>query len=88
MALNECPMARALCEGRAVNGEVILVERPDGSRRRVLTHPAPIRNSSGAVVGAVNTLVDLTESNMAGEAQPQPPLPPCDPSPSSESAAE
>ena len=62
MALEQCPMARTIREGRAIQGEEIVVERQDGSRRRVLPYPEPIRDSSGSVVGAVNTLVDLTES--------------------------
>jgi PAS domain S-box-containing protein len=66
MALDECPMARTIREGRSIHGEEIMVERPDGTRRRVLPHPEPIRNASGAVVGAVNTLVDLTERRSAG----------------------
>jgi hypothetical protein len=49
------PWPVPLCEGLSVNGDVIVVEQPEGSRRRVLTHPTPIRNSSGAVVGAVNS---------------------------------
>ena len=65
MALDQCPMARTIREGRSIQGEEILVERGDGSRRRVLPYPEPIRNSLGAVVGAVNTLVDLTESKSA-----------------------
>jgi PAS domain S-box-containing protein len=61
MDLDLCPMARTLREGRSIRGEEIIVEREDGTRRRVLPYPEPIRNASGAVVGAVNTLVDITE---------------------------
>jgi PAS domain S-box-containing protein len=63
--LNECPMAKAIQEGRSMCGEVLWVERPDGTRSRVLVHPEPIRNAAGVVVGAVNTLVDLTGSGVA-----------------------
>jgi PAS domain S-box-containing protein len=62
LPLDQCPMARTIREGRSIHGEEILVERRDGTRSRVLAHPEPIRNSSGAVVGAVNTLVELAES--------------------------
>lgn len=68
MPLAECPMARTLAEGRAVRGEEILIERPDGSRRRVLPHPEPMRDESGAVAGAINMLVDITERRQAEEA--------------------
>ena len=61
LPLEQCPMAVALKEGRPILGQEILVERPDGTRRWVLPYPDPIRNASGAVVGAVNMLVDLTE---------------------------
>jgi len=62
MPLEQCPMARTIREGQAIRGEEVVIERPDGSRRRVLPYPEPIRNSAGIVVGAVNTLVDLTDS--------------------------
>ncbi|MEY2410848.1 MAG: hypothetical protein QOF48_3518 [Verrucomicrobiota bacterium] len=62
MPLADCPMAVALREGRPVHGEEIIVERPDGTKRFVLPHPQPIRDRSGGLVGAVNTLMDLTES--------------------------
>lgn len=60
LPLEECPMAIALREGRAVYNEEIIIERPDGSRRHVLPHPRPIFDSSGRVVEAVNMLVDIT----------------------------
>lgn len=60
MPVEQCPMAKALQAGHAVRGEQILIERPDGTRRLVLPHPEPIRNAVGKVVGAVNTLVDIT----------------------------
>jgi PAS domain S-box-containing protein len=71
MALDKCPMSRTIREGRSIQGEEIMIERPDGTRRRVLPYPEPIRNSLGAVVGAVNTLVDLTETHSVEEL-PQP----------------
>jgi PAS domain-containing protein len=36
---DECPMAIALKEGRAVRDQMIIVERPNGTR--ALPHPAP-----------------------------------------------
>ena len=59
--LDECPMARTLKEKRAVTGEEILVERPDGSRRHVAPHPSPIFDNSGQLIGAINMLVDITD---------------------------
>ncbi|HUR09980.1 MAG TPA: PAS domain S-box protein [Flavitalea sp.] len=61
LPLDTCPMAIALKEGRAIFGEEIIIERPDGVRRNVLPHPRPIYDSEGKVVEAVNMLVDITE---------------------------
>ncbi|HEY8689453.1 MAG TPA: ATP-binding protein [Chitinophagaceae bacterium] len=60
LPLDSCPMAIALKEGRTVRGKEIIVECPDGVRRNVMPHPDPIFDSSGAVVEAVNMLVDIT----------------------------
>ncbi|MEY2408779.1 MAG: hypothetical protein QOF48_1449 [Verrucomicrobiota bacterium] len=68
MPLDECPLAVALREGRAVRGEEILIERSDGTRRNVLPYPEPIRDAAGAIVGAVNMLVDLTDRKRAEQA--------------------
>lgn len=61
MALDDCPMAVTIREGRPIRGQEIVIERPDGTRRNVLPHPEPIFDSTGAVVGAVNMLTDITE---------------------------
>jgi PAS domain S-box-containing protein len=65
MPLDECPMAVSLKEGRAVRGEEIIVERPDGTRKNILSHPQPLRDDSGKIVGAVNMLMDITERKCA-----------------------
>jgi PAS domain S-box-containing protein len=64
----QCPMAIALHEGRSVQGQEIIVERPDEARVRVLPHPVPLRDDSGAIVGAVNMLVDTTKRRQTEEA--------------------
>lgn len=61
MLLEDCPMAVTLRECRAVRGEEIIIERPDGSRRHALPYPQPIFDASGVLVGAFNMLVDITE---------------------------
>lgn len=68
LSLDQCPMAITLREGRPVRGEEIIVERPDGVRRNVLPYPDPIRDVSGKIIGAVNMLLDVTESKCAEEA--------------------
>lgn len=61
LRLDECPMAVLLKEGRKTTGVEIIIERPDGSRRTVIPNPEPMYDSFGKLVGAVNTLIDITE---------------------------
>jgi len=65
MPHEQCPMAVTLHEGRAVRGQEILVERPDGERFYVLPYPELLRDTTGEVVGAVNMLVDITDRKRA-----------------------
>lgn len=60
LPLDECPMAVALKEKRAVRGLEIIAERPDGSRARVIPYPTPLFDKNGELVGAINMLVDVT----------------------------
>lgn len=62
----EHPMARALREGRAIDPQVLVVERPDGTRAWIMSYPRPIFDRSGKVEGVVNMLIDIT-----GERQSQ-----------------
>ena len=59
--LDTCPMAIAVKEGRSVHGEEVVIERPDMQRRHVLPYPKPLFDSSGAISGAINMIVDITE---------------------------
>ena len=61
LPLEECPMAIILKEQRKMPGSEIIIERPDGSRRNVLPYPELLYDHSGEMIGAVNTLVDVTE---------------------------
>ena len=61
MAHDECPMAVALREERPIRNAEAVAERPDGTRVPFLPYPTLLRDSAGAVVGAVNMLVDITE---------------------------
>jgi PAS domain S-box-containing protein len=56
----ECPMARAIREQRAIRNEVIIVERPDGKRLACRPYPTPCFDGQGNLAGAVNLLVDVT----------------------------
>ena len=57
----ECPMALALKEKRPIRGMEAVAERPDGTRIPFMAYPSPLFDASGALIGAVNTLVDITE---------------------------
>jgi PAS domain S-box-containing protein len=61
MPHDQCPMAMALKEGRAVHGMEAIAERPDGVRVPFVPYPTPIRDSSGRIIGAVNMLMDVSE---------------------------
>jgi PAS domain S-box-containing protein len=62
---DECPMAIALRQKEAVRGLEAVAERPDGTRIPFIPYPTPLFDSSGALVGAVNMLVDISERKRA-----------------------
>jgi PAS domain S-box-containing protein len=68
MPHDECPMAIALQENRAVRGYEAIAERPDGSRVSFVPYPTPLRDSRGALLGAVNVLIDVTERRRVEDA--------------------
>ena len=68
MPHGECPMAIALKEKRPISGAEAVAERPDGTRVPFLAYPTPLWDETGALVGAVNTLVDITDRKKAEEA--------------------
>ncbi len=65
MPHDECRMAVALKERRAIRGVEAVAERPDGTRVPFLAYPTPLLDESGVVVSGVNTLVDITEHKQA-----------------------
>src|SRR6476469_6970557 len=66
---DECPMAVALKEDRAVRGMEAAAERPDGTRVPFIPYPTPIHDEAGKLIGAVNMLVDITDRKYAEEQQ-------------------
>jgi putative phosphoribosyl transferase len=68
MAHEDCPMARALKSNQPVRGEEAIAERPDGARVSFVPYPTPLRDASGALIGAVNMLVDITDRKRSEEA--------------------
>jgi PAS domain S-box-containing protein len=62
---DECPMAIALKEGRAIRNAEVVAERPDGTRAPLIPYPTPLRDSTGKIVGAINIVVDISERKQA-----------------------
>lgn len=68
MPHDECPMAIALKQDRAIRGVEAELERPDGTRAVFMAYPTPLHDTGGQMVGAVNVMVDVTERRKAEEA--------------------
>jgi PAS domain S-box-containing protein len=68
MAHEECPMAVALKENRAIRGVEAMAERPDGTRVTFQPYPTPLLDDDGTLVGAINVMVDVTERTRAEQA--------------------
>ncbi|MDQ7248005.1 PAS domain S-box protein [Dongia sedimenti] len=62
---DQCPMAVALKEGRAIRDAEAVAERPDGTRVPFIPYPTPLRDENGRVIGAINMLVDISERKQA-----------------------
>jgi PAS domain S-box-containing protein len=67
LAHEDCPMAIAIKENRPVRDVEAIAERPDGSRICFMPYPTPLRDQNGALIGAVNMLVDITTRKQAEE---------------------
>lgn len=65
MPHDQCPMAIALREGRSLRGDEAIAERPDGSRVRFASYPAPLFDACGRVIGGINLLIDVTEKRQS-----------------------
>lgn len=56
----EIPLLRAIRSGEVTQGEEWAVERPDGTRRVLLTSAGPIRDAKGNITGGVAAWRDIT----------------------------
>jgi PAS domain S-box-containing protein len=61
----ECPMAVAIHERRAIRGVEAVAERPDGTHAHFRPHPTPMLDEEGNFLGAVNLLLDVTARKRA-----------------------
>jgi PAS domain S-box-containing protein len=67
---NQCPMAIAIREKRAVRGVKAVAERPDGRRVNFLAYPTPLFSEDGDLIAAVNMFIDVSEPSGAGDRSP------------------
>jgi signal transduction histidine kinase len=70
----EWPLIRALTSGEAVLNEEIEIETLDGQRKVILNSVVPLRDTTGAMTGAVISAQDISElrrleHEMSGQAQ-------------------
>mgnify|MGYP000403869202 CR=1 FL=1 len=66
LAHDQCALALALSGRGDGRWEKAVIERPNGSRVPFAAYPTLLRRPSGAIYGAVNTLIDLTDQERAG----------------------
>lgn len=62
---DQCPMAVAIQEKRAIRRAEAVAERPDGTRIHFVPFPTPIFDEEGNLIGAVNLLLDVTDQRGA-----------------------
>lgn len=61
MPLEESPMAQIFKDGQPQKKTVLKIERPDNTFRTLIVFPKPWFDGDGKLVGAHNTLVDITD---------------------------
>lgn len=62
MQWDSYPVVRSLRYNIPIQSEELIMERPDGSLRRVIHFATPIYNLYGQLDGVVNRMVDVTKS--------------------------
>jgi PAS domain-containing protein len=68
---DQCPMAVAIHTRRPVRGVFAIAERPNGERVTFTPFPTPIFNAGGALIGAINMLIDATDVRQIAELRSQ-----------------
>jgi hypothetical protein len=64
---DKCPMAMAVKSEKPVRGLYADAERPDGTRVRFTPFPTPLFDRDGALIGAVNILLDVSDTRQIDE---------------------
>src|SRR5262249_39608574 len=65
MELSDCPTEIALNQGRCERGREAILERKDGTRIPIIPYPTPLRDATGATIGVVNMMIDISERRQA-----------------------
>jgi PAS domain S-box-containing protein len=65
LSFEASPVGVSLREKHSVRGVEAIVLRPDGSQRWVILHAAPIFETAGNCIGAINVAMDISEERAA-----------------------
>ncbi len=65
VALEEWASAQAIREGKAVVGQMLEIQRFDGSRAFVINSASPVRDAAGNVIGSAIAIQDITSLRKA-----------------------
>lgn len=57
----DCPMAVAIREKKAIRSEIAIAMRPDGTRVAFRPYPTPLIDKTGTLRGAINILIDISD---------------------------
>ena len=66
-----CPMAISVNMGKATGQKEIIIERPDGSRKIVVSNPQLFFDEEGEVNGGMNMLFDIELASILSEEKEQ-----------------
>lgn len=67
MQPEDSPVACVLKDANPRLGIEVLIERPDGRRRHCIANAHPLKDDAGRLIGAINSLVDVTEQKQTEE---------------------
>ncbi|HWJ29116.1 MAG TPA: PAS domain S-box protein, partial [Flavisolibacter sp.] len=64
----QTPMAVSMKNGKPLQGEEIIIKRPDGTLSYVVSFPSPVYDTERNLKGGVNVLVEITDRKKSEEA--------------------